>query len=634
VNTVDKRVAKWRGRVVVTLLIVLAGAYHFWAVRATGERLIWGYDELMEYYDQLGRAFAGGHLYLPIQPSPQLLAQPDPWDPAVPSSIKMHDMALFGGHYYLYFGAAPAVLLFTPWRLVTGHDLPERFAAFLLCFGGFLFSCGSLLRVLDLAGARPGLRVLALLLLALAVCQGVPFLLNRVDVYEVAISGGYFCVSAAVFFLARGIRSRRAAYWLAASGLMFGFAVASRPHLGLIGMIAAAGLATFLAKSRGLAAALRSRPFAAFAVAWMLVGTAQAVYNYERFGDPFEFGFRYQLAGAGQNRIELAPRNVVPGLYYMLLARPQFSPVFPWMRIVFRFPFDSSERHPLPPLYFVEATAGALWIAPFLAAALLVPSSRRLAKCSKQACAAEARTILWTAAAGSAAVLLFLMATHLATQRYEVDFLPLGVFAAAANLGIYLHGAPGSRRGALAAVATVLIGYSALANLALGIAGPYDDILKNRPLNYVRMARWFSPLREFRPAVNPRIAVGLTAAFVPGPPGFREPLITIGQSHYCHFLYAERAAGTLRLVSQSDVSRLVYEMPDPGAKPVAIRLTYSPETHKLATHVNGQEAISEQVGMLVTAPAQVAIGENFSDFSISVRRFTGRIGVVEKVVTD
>ena len=520
---------KWKNWLVVAPLALLVGTYDLWAVRASGTRFEWGYD-LSEYYDMLGRAFASGHLYLPIQPSPELLAQPDPWDPAVDQKLKWHDMVLFEGRYYLYFGAAPAVLLFTPWRLITGHDLPQNFAIFLLAFGGFLFACGALLRVLDLADARPSWFVLALVVMALGVGQGVPYLLNRVAVYEIAIAGGYFSISAAMFFLARGMRSRHAPWWLAVSGLMFGLAVASRPHLIFAGLIAAVGLAVVLALPRGFAAALRSRPFLAFAAAWVLAGLALAAYNYGRFHNPFEFGFRYQLAGPGQNRIELGTRNLLPGLYFMLLSRPELSPVFPWMRMVFRFPFDSALRHPLPPKYFIEPTVGALWIAPLLVAAVLVPSARRLARHSQEAAPAAVRALLWTAAASSAAVLLFLMSTHLATHRYEIDFLPLAVWAAAANFGIYISTASGFRRRALTALLALLVVYGAVTNLALGIAGPYDDILKNRPLSYVRIARWFSPFREFRPAVDPAIAVRMAATFIPEPPGFREPLITIGHN--------------------------------------------------------------------------------------------------------
>ncbi len=339
----------------IALALAAVGSYYFWQSRAAGSKFYWRYD-LDGYYDYLGRAFAGGHLYLPVRVLPQLLALPNPYDPTIDWSIKEQDMVLYHGRYYLYFGAGPAVLLFTPWRLLTHHDLPENFGLFLFCLGGFLFSCGALLRILHLADARPGPALTALLVLALGLCQGVPFLLNRTAVYEIAIGGGYFCISAAIFFLVRGMRTARPELWYAASGLMFGFAIACRPHLGLAGAIAF----TVLAISRS-----RRRELLCFAAPLVLAGAAIAAYNFARFGNPFEFGFRYQLAGLGQNRIGLSPRNLPIGFFFMLLCPPHFSRVFPWFRMMFSLPFGS-EAYGFPPEFFIEPTVGALWGAPFL----------------------------------------------------------------------------------------------------------------------------------------------------------------------------------------------------------------------------------------------------------------------------
>jgi hypothetical protein len=38
--------------------------------------------------------------------------------------------------------------------------------------------------------------------------------------------------------------------------------------------------------------------------------------------------------------------------------------------------------------------------------------------------------------------------------------------------------------------------------------------------------------------------------------------------------------------------------------------------------------------MLVAAPAQVAIGENFADMGLTARRFTGKIQLLEKTVAE
>ncbi len=598
----------WPRRALLLFLVLLTGAYYRWAARAATGKFEFGYD-LDGYYDYLGRAFAHGHLYLPVQPTPQLLALPNPYDPSIDNSIRNQDMVLYGGKYYLYFGAAPAVLLFTPWRLVTGHDLPQNFAAFLFALGGFLFSLGALLRVFRLAAVRSPLWLLAFLVLGLAFCQSVPFLMNRVAVYEVAIVGGYFCLSAAVFFFTRALPLGPNSWrWLAASGLAFGAAVACRPHLIFAGAIAAVVLA----------ALTRRRPLAAFLGAWAFAGLLIAAYNYERFGNPVEFGFRYQLCGPGQNRVELGARNLVPGAYYMLLDRPEFSGVFPWMRMVFRFPFNSAERHPLPPEYFVEPCVGALWLAPFLFAALWVP--RR---------AGAARPVLLVCAAGSAAILLFLISTHLASHRYEVDFVPLAVFAALASLG--LRAASRRWAGALLAVAIV---YSALANLALGVAGPYDDILRYRPAAYVKLARRFSPNPAYRPLYDPRMNVAVEARFIPEPAGFREPIVTFGRSHYNGFLYAEHSAGTVKLIAQTEDGRAVYEMPFPAGRSVRIGLSTDPATGRMTASVDAAAVLSVPCALLVTAPAQIEIGQNHSDVGLTYPVFTGTLRTISTVLSQ
>jgi hypothetical protein len=77
---------------------------------------------------------------------------------------------------------------------------------------------------------------------------------------------------------------------------------------------------------------------------------------------------------------------------------------------------------------------------------------------------------------------------------------------------------------------------------------------------------------------------------------------------------------------------MVYEMADPRSQPVSIRLAYSPEARKLRVCVNGQEVIVHPAGMLITSPALVAIGENKVDPGLTVRRFTGRLRLADKMV--
>jgi hypothetical protein len=261
-------------------------------------------------------------------------------------------------------------------------------------------------------------------------------------------------------------------------------------------------------------------------------------------------------------------------------------------------------------------------MAPLILAAPFAPFQARARR--------EANVLLAIASLSSAAVLLFLMSTHLASHRYETDFVASGVFAAVAGLGIRTCRCSGWRRVTTGAALALLIGYSAMANLALGFAGPYDDILKNRPKSYVRIARWFSPVEEFRPKIDPEIAVDLKVSFSARGPGYHEPLIAIGHSHYAYSLFVDPTAAGLRFVSDSDHSERTYEMPLPGEKPIAVRLAYSPVEHLLTLEVDGRGVIAQPIEMLVAAPAEVEIGDNPSDLGRAPRRFTGSIRILRR----
>ncbi len=235
---------------------VRIGVYYKWEVRAAGTDFVWNRNDLNGYYNILTRGFTEGHLYMAADPDPRLLALPNPIDPKAGLDLpKMFDAVLYNRRYYLYHGFGPAVMLFLPYRILTHHDLPENYALYLLCFGGYLFSALTLMTLKP--DPRPWL--LAVMLIALGVCQSVPFLLNRIWVYELAIGGGYFCIAAGLFFFVR--------QWYWPAGLMLGMAVACRPHLLIVGAFALVAVA--LSNRRRLPALLI--PFA-------VVGLAIAIY--------------------------------------------------------------------------------------------------------------------------------------------------------------------------------------------------------------------------------------------------------------------------------------------------------------------------------------------------------------------
>jgi hypothetical protein len=525
---------------------LIVGLYYRWGAHAAGADFQWDGNS-GGYYNLLARGFAAGHLYLPLAVSPELLAKPDPYDPAINDSLKLYDASLYKGRYYLYHGAGPAVALFLPWRLVTGRDLPENYALFLLCFGGYLFAAGALLTLV-----RPGALWGGVLLLALGLCQGVPFLLNRTWVYEIAIAGGYCFSSAGLWFVLRGLETRNR-WWFAASGLACGLAVASRPHLGLFAV--AFGILVLVRAPRALVA---------FAAPLVLAGLAIGVYNYERFGSATEFGVRYLLTGKNQNRIRAEVANIAPESFYLLAAAPVTDKVFPWIRMAWP-PADI----PRPKEFFLEPSIGAIWLAPFLPAILLMPLLG----------AARLPASLLVMAAGG--IFLFLASTGFSTQRYEVDFLPMLVLVALAGLGAAGH--PVLRRvGALLILAGICV------NLAVAVSGPLDEMIRNRPDRYVRLSRMLTPVERYRLRLNAPIELrcpvsGAGTILSPGSPMYRYELIYDGR----------------HLISRRFGSEVRAEVG--GVREVAIRFAGG----EMIVAIDGVEGLRHRLGSFISAPVEL-----------------------------
>ena len=517
----DQQSLPIRYRLVWLVVALAVGSVYLWLAQSGWAQFEWNRD-LDGYYDLLGRAFIGGHVQLPIEPRPELLALADPWDARLNQPYRVLDLALYNRHYYLYQGAAPALLFFAPWRLLTGHDLPESFAVFALCLAGYLVLCEILLLVLARLPTHVPLGMFALFLLTLGLGESVSYLLQRAMFYEIALASGFLFVSGGFLCLLKSLTSaQRSITWLLMCGLSFGLAAGCRPQL-VLAAVPALIVVVWSGGSRLGLRALLSRPVAALIVPVAICGLCIAGYNYARFANPFEFGLRYQMAKAAYQNIRPAPVNIFPGLHYFLFSTPTVDGVFPFLRIAFKVPFESLGYH-LPARYFNEGTAGIVILCPLVLLALAAPFYMR--KITSQvaivtACALTAYSLL---------CILFVASLGLLSQRYEIDFEPYLLLAACILVALAIGTLRGRARVWASIGFALMMTWSILANMALGVQGPYDQFVQAHPESYFKLARWFSPVAKFRPLLNPRLHVyGYFYFSAPCSPG-EQPLISIGE---------------------------------------------------------------------------------------------------------
>lgn len=378
-------------------------------------------------YNLLARGFLSGHLYVDRETPPGLAALADPYDPGANGRFRddpryrLHDFSYYRGRLYLYFGAAPALLVFIPWHLLTGGWMPHWAAVVLLCSAGVLVNLSLVRAVRRTVFPQAPPWADAACVLVLGFGSYGPLLAARADVWEIPIAASYLMVSVALRCLWEAVcRGERSARWIAAASAALGIAFASRPT-------ALPDAAMLLVPLLAAGARQRARDWAAAAVPIGLCGAAVAVYNALRFGSALEFGQRFQLASVYVAKLRtFSPHYVASNLWLYLLQPVRWSAPFPFAHE----PPLSALKAMVPPGHGgIEQISGLLLHAPVLWAALAVPvaarswgGGRRLALIAAAAAAA---------ALGSLALLSFFFGT---CSRYQFEFAP--ALALLASFGI------------------------------------------------------------------------------------------------------------------------------------------------------------------------------------------------------
>jgi hypothetical protein len=379
-----------------------------------------------EAYNLLARGILKGQLSLDKAAPASLARLADPYDPAANGAARdprdrLNDLSYFRGKLYLYFGVAPALLVFIPWHLLTGGWLQHWAAAVLLCTGGLLVNL-SLVQAAKravLGDSRPWLMAACTLLLGFA--SYAPLLLARADMWEVPIAFSYLGVSVALRCLWEAhARPGWSTPWLAAASAAIGLSFAARPTVLPNALIL---LAPFLNREN-------RRDIGAWAAAILpaaAVGVGVAVYNAARFTGPFDFGVTYQLAGVYVARLHtFSPSYLATNLGFYLFQGVAWVPYFPFVHQADLGPLLAH----LPANHGgVQQISGALLNAPVLWFAAAAPLVLR-------AGSGDRRLILTAASAGWVAFssLLLLSSFYGACSRYQFEFVPEIALLAALGL--------------------------------------------------------------------------------------------------------------------------------------------------------------------------------------------------------
>ncbi|GIW06781.1 MAG: hypothetical protein KatS3mg060_1586 [Dehalococcoidia bacterium] len=444
-----RRAPSWPPLVLLAIWALLVVA-HLWIV--TGGRWSFETNPSGQLYGKQAAAFRAGQLALLDEPPAALLAMADPYDPRQWRTLPIEiDVSLYQGRYYLYFGPLPALAMLLPLAVgVAPSDGMIGLGFGLLWLALLPIALTTLRRQFAPNGAWS---MDAAAFIAIGLSAPVGAILGRLATYETAILAGQAMIMLALV-LGSAANGRAAPWRLIGAGVALGLAAASRLTLlpAILVLVAVISMLPGRPSVRRLAALLS--PF-------LLVLGGVALFNLARFGSPLETGWQYQLTALPQRAwlpLMFQPANLMVTADWYLFRPPVFSwaPPFVWPRQP-----DPAEAIALAS-WFAEpiGMVGVLWNAPVvmlgLGAVLSLGVRGRLP---------IALAGLWLAAIAAVLPVLLFRAAYF---RYQLDFLPLLLVAAAVSLQCVLP-TSGRWRGFLKASCLTAAIIGAFFGLASGI---------------------------------------------------------------------------------------------------------------------------------------------------------------------
>jgi hypothetical protein len=443
---------------VAAVLFVLT-AYAFFGSTGTWEfhRINWPES----FYAGQVEGYLLGQLSLRHEADPALAKLANPYDRKQREGISFPwDASYYKGKYYLYFSPVPALLFTLPFKLI-GQGYPsDALTMTFFAMWAFLAWVAFLGRALRNIEAVKHVPFPVWVLLA-GVGSAVPFTLSEVRVYEVAVGCGMAMSATWAYTLLRFLErpSWRSA---ALTGLFLALTIATRPNM--IVLIAVAAVAMFLSGAR--------RTMIAAAIPVFVIGSAYAIYNYQRFGSPFETGLSYQLTL--KSMLDETPCSLCSAsdfsrfmntLMHYVFYPPKFVSTFPFAHLRYN-DVDSATSFPA----MSEEVGGIAALTPLSIAgsafALLLVLAKRVRDTGTRA-ASFVLAAAWIA-------MLTLSTCRWVTGRYSLDFA--GLMLLGGIIGIeqgltFLREAGVSIR-PLRVLVLLLAVYSVVTGLLLGFAGP------------------------------------------------------------------------------------------------------------------------------------------------------------------
>ncbi|MCH9275229.1 hypothetical protein JS533_002915 [Bifidobacterium amazonense] len=305
-----------------------------------------------DQYQRLADAILNGRAWLDYPVNDAFAGMANPYDTRSRTLLALNhpdmpiyfDVAFHDGRYYSYFGVLPAILLFVPFKAVTGMPLPTNAGIAVVALLASAACALLAVQIARLIGRRRPVSLGATMLgmLAFMLGNGIAMLIQLGLFYQIpqelavacAAGGLAAWIEAKLLGLGSGLPDKR---FLALGSFLMALTIACRPQVAAASLIA---IPLFADEIRGLwreglhgrHGFLREATVWAYAlIPYVVVFLPQFAYNMIRFGSPTDFGATYNLTGYDMTHFH-APLTQYPAfLFHYLLQPPNLTAHFPFV---------------------------------------------------------------------------------------------------------------------------------------------------------------------------------------------------------------------------------------------------------------------------------------------------------------
>lgn len=265
-----------------------------------------------------------GHFYLNEKPPKEFNNNPKIYDYSYRGAKGLWDTVYFKGKYYVYFGILPQLLLFVPFKLITGKYLSLGLVTILFKILSIIMLSKFYKEIINKFFLKIPFSIYILGLLFLIVSSRIIEGFWIYNVYQmISLSAFYFAIQG-LYFILKFDRTNKNKYLLI-STISLALSVSCRPPSLFISIL----IIPIILKK------IKEKRFKKFNVVslilpYLIVGVSLMIFNYIRFGNILEFGFKYQLTIADYTKLTRSYFNILLGIFYYLFAPLNVVTYYPY----------------------------------------------------------------------------------------------------------------------------------------------------------------------------------------------------------------------------------------------------------------------------------------------------------------